>query len=303
MAGPSRTTDEPCAEPGSSTPGLQERYTHGHHESVLRSHRWRTAENSCSYLLPHLRPGDRLLDVGCGPGTISADLATRVSPGAVLATDRAAGALDAARAEAAARGVTNLVVEPADVYALPYADASFDVVHAHQVLQHLRDPVAALREMARVCRPGGIVAARDADYPGMVWHPPDPLLDRWLACYLAVARGNGAEPAAGRHLLSWALAAGLTDVTTSASAWCHTTPGSRAWWGGLWAERVTASALAEQAVAGGHASRLELEEMAAAWRRWAAAPDGIFLSVHTEILCRPPLRRPRRSLERTASAR
>ena len=51
-----------------------DRYTHGHHESVLRSHRWRTAANSCAYLLPHLRPDMSLLDVGCGPGTITADL-------------------------------------------------------------------------------------------------------------------------------------------------------------------------------------------------------------------------------------
>ena len=55
-------------------------YTHGHHESVLRSHRWRTAENSAAYLLPHLGPARTLLDVGCGPGTITADLAAPWRP-------------------------------------------------------------------------------------------------------------------------------------------------------------------------------------------------------------------------------
>src|SRR5512140_215640 len=72
-------------------------YTHGHHESVLRSHRWRTAENSAGYLLAHLRPGARLLDVGCGPGTITVDLAARVAPGAVIGVDQARAAVEEAR--------------------------------------------------------------------------------------------------------------------------------------------------------------------------------------------------------------
>jgi ubiquinone/menaquinone biosynthesis C-methylase UbiE len=268
-----------------SIPRVPDRYTHGHHESVLRSHRWRTAENSCAYLIPRLRAGDRLLDVGCGPGTISADLAVLVAPGSVVAVDNAPAIVETARAEAAGRGVTNLEAEVADVYALPYPDASFDVVHTHQVLQHLTDPVGALREMGRVCRPGGLVAAREGDYPAFVWFPADPGLDRWLACYLAVTRSNGAEAAAGRRLLSWALAAGFSDVTPSASVWCYATPADRAWWGGLWAERATSSAFAEQALEGGHATREELESMARAWRRWAAAPDGWYLVVHGEVLC------------------
>ena len=76
-------------------------YTHGHHESVLRSHTWRTAENSSAYLLPHLRAGQSLLDVGCGPGTITADLALLVAPGEVVGLD--AGAEVVAQA-AGARG-------------------------------------------------------------------------------------------------------------------------------------------------------------------------------------------------------
>ncbi|HTX01109.1 MAG TPA: methyltransferase domain-containing protein [Acidimicrobiales bacterium] len=270
-----------------AAPPTRDRYTHGHHDSVLRSHRWRTAENSCAYLLPHLRAGDRLLDVGCGPGTISADLAARISPGSVVAVDNAHEIVEVARSEAARRGLCNLEIEVADVYDLPYPEASFDVVHTHQVLQHLSDPVAALREMARVCRPGGLVAAREGDYPGFVWFPADPGLDRWLECYLSVTRANGAEAAAGRRLLSWALAAGLAEVSPSASVWCYATPADRRWWGDLWAERATQSAFAEQALAGGHATPADLQEMAEAWRRWAAAPDGWYLVVHGEILGRP----------------
>src|SRR6059058_4300608 len=82
-------------------------YLHGHHESVLRSHRWRTAENSAAYLLPRLRSGQRLLDVGCGPGTITVDLASRVAPGAVLGIDPSEEVVARAQANApdvAARG-------------------------------------------------------------------------------------------------------------------------------------------------------------------------------------------------------
>src|SRR5437868_10227667 len=136
-------------------------YTHGHHESVLRSHRWRTAENSAAYLLPHLAGKKTLLDVGCGPGTLTADLAGLI--GRVTASEVKAEALDLARAEIAARGITNVDFAVADVHALDFADDSFCVVHAHQVLQHVGDPVQALREMRRVTRPGGIVAVREGD--------------------------------------------------------------------------------------------------------------------------------------------
>ena len=75
-------------------------YTPGHHESVLRSHRWRTAANSAGYLLPHLVEGDMVLDVGCGPGSISQELADLVGPaGSVLGVDNAAAVIDVARAE------------------------------------------------------------------------------------------------------------------------------------------------------------------------------------------------------------
>ncbi|HLK42571.1 MAG TPA: methyltransferase domain-containing protein, partial [Thermoleophilia bacterium] len=152
-------------------------YTHGHHESVLSSHTWRTAENSAKYLLPHLSPGMTLLDVGCGPGTITADLAALVAPGRVIAIDTAPGVLEQAAYHAAEAGLADRIeFAVGDVYALDHPDGSFDVVHAHQVLQHLGDPVAALREMRRVCAPGGIVAARDSDYSGWFWYPASPVL-------------------------------------------------------------------------------------------------------------------------------
>jgi ubiquinone/menaquinone biosynthesis C-methylase UbiE len=260
-------------------------YTHGHADPVLQSHRWRTAENSAPHLLPHLRPGQDLLDVGCGPGTITVDLAVRVAPGRTLAVDVSPAPLDEARGLAERRGVP-VEFAVGDVYALEAADDSFDVVHAHQVLQHLTDPVAALREMARVCRPGGVVAVRDVDYATFTWFPADEGLDRWLDLYHRVARHNDAEPDAGRRLLAWAHAAGLRDVTATASAWCYASAAEREWWGNSWAGRATASSFAEQALAYGLAGWAELEEVAAAWLRWAASDDGWLGMVHGELLIR-----------------
>ncbi|MGY2126862.1 methyltransferase domain-containing protein [Blastococcus sp. SYSU DS0617] len=260
-------------------------YTHGHAEPVLQSHRWRTAENSAAYLLPALRPGADLLDVGCGPGTITVDLAARVAPGRVLALDVSPDPLPEARAAAERAGV-EVAFEVGDVYALDLPDGSFDVVHAHQVLQHLTDPVAALREMARVCRPGGVVAVRDVDYATFTWFPANPGLDRWLELYSAVARANGAEPDAGRRLLAWAHAAGLRDVTATTSSWCYASPQEREWWGDSWAGRATSSAFAEQAVAYGLATPEQLDEVADAWRTWRDADDGWLGMMHGELLVR-----------------
>ena len=259
-------------------------YTHGHHESVLRSHLWRTVANSAAYLVPHLRPGLDVLDVGCGPGTITADLARRVAPGRVVGIDRAAEVVEVAATSAGASGATFRV---GDVYLLDFPDDSFDVVHAHQVLQHLSDPVAALREMRRVCRPDGVVAVRDSDYAGFTWAPADARLDRWLTVYRAVARGNDAEPDAGRHLLRWAHRAGFRHVDPGASVWCFATPEDRAWWGGLWAQRIRESTVAEQAITRGLATPADLESIAQAFTDWAAQDDGWFVVLHGELIARP----------------
>ncbi|MBO0682453.1 MAG: methyltransferase domain-containing protein [Candidatus Dormibacteraeota bacterium] len=261
-------------------------YTHGHHDAVLRSHRWRTVENSAAYLVPHLRPGLRLLDVGCGPGTLTVDLARRVAPGQVVGIDVASSVVQEARDHATAEGVGNVEFVVGDFRDAGLESGTFDLVHAHQVLQHLRDPVEALAGMASLARSGGLVAARDADYSAMVWAPPDERLDRWLAMYLAVTRRNGAEANAGRWLLRWARAAGLSETTYSTSTWTYATAPQRAWWGGLWADRVTASSLAEQAVDYGIATPAELAGIAAGLREWARQPDAVFVAMHGEILAR-----------------
>lgn len=263
-------------------------YTHGHHASVVSRHARRTAEREAAYLLPRLRPGMTLLDAGCGPGTISTGLARAVAPGEVVGIDASGEVVESACAHAAEAGVTNARFEVASVYALPYPDAAFDVAHAHQVMQHLADPVAALREMRRVLRPGGLVALRDADYATMTAFPPSPHVDDWLRVYHRVARRNGAEPDAGRRLRSWARAAGFVDIEVTAAVELMSEPGEAADWARSWAERAVHSGFRSQAIEYGIATAEEVEAIARGWREWADDPEAFFMFVHVECIGRAP---------------
>jgi len=263
-----------------------EAYTHGHHESVLRVHSWRTVENSAAYLAPRLEAGARVLDVGSGPGTITIDLARRVRPGLVTGVDAAEDVVARAAGLAASERVDNVDFRVGDAYALEFADAAFDVVHAHQVLQHLARPIDALREFRRVLKPGGLLAVRDVDYGGVIWSPASAGLDRWLELYHEVARGNGGEPDAGRHLTRWVREAGFVELEASGSTWVFSTTLEREWWGGSWADRATQSQFAAHAIESGHSNSAELARIAQAWRDWAADDDGWLLLPHAEVLAR-----------------
>jgi len=262
-------------------------YTSGHHESVVRSHSWRTAANSAGYLLSTLHPDMKILDVGCGPGTITADLAALVPDGDVTGMDPEAKILEQAHANASSRGLRNIHFEPGEVHALPYSDDTFDVVHAHQVLQHCGEPVKAIIEMRRILKPDGILAAREVDMSVNQWYPEYPAFDEWLKIYMRVARANGGDPMAGRKLHAWAHEAGFerSRIAQSASTWSFSTREERIFWGAMWADRLVQSAFAQQAVDGGHATAGELRHLSEAWSRWCAEPDGRFVVVHGEILC------------------
>ena len=248
-------------------------YTHGHAESVLRSHRWRTAENSAGYLLPRLREDARILDVGLRSGHDH----RRPRPHAwrrvaCVGLDRSEDVIAEARATARRAGVANVEFGVGDVYALDHEADTFDVVHAHQVLQHLSDPVAALREMARVCRPDGLVAVRDSDYSAFTWWP-----GRTRARRVArpLPRGRARQRRRARRRSSAEeLGAGRRAracVASTAGVWCFATPEDVAWWGGMWADRIVGSSMAEQAVERGLASTEDLQRLSQGWRRWAGS--------------------------------
>jgi ubiquinone/menaquinone biosynthesis C-methylase UbiE len=263
-------------------------YTHGHHESVVAQHRKRNASEAAAFLLPHLRPGMRVLDVGCGPGSITVGLAAAVAPGEVLGIDLSDDVIAQADALAAEKQVTNVRFARGDVFVASLSEAGFDVVYAHQVLQHLPRPVDALREMRRLLRPGGLVAVRDSDYGTCTWSPPDDRLGRWLALYHEVARRNGGEADAGRFLHGWVREAGLEVVRVSGTTW--TFPGYDAveTWATSWAERTVRSNLGAKALEYGVATSAELEAIADGFRAWSRDPAAFFSIGHVEVLARRP---------------
>lgn len=259
-------------------------YIHGHDASVLAQHLRRTAEEAAAFLLPRIPVGARLLDVGCGPGSITAGLAQHTNGGSVLAIDVVGDVLRGARDLLAERDIHNADLSSASVYRLPIADAAFDVAYAHQVLQHLSRPVEALREMRRVLKPGGLIAVRDADYGTMVHWPKDRRLDRFQQIYHAVAQRNEVDADAGRRIPSWLKEAGFDQIEISTSVWTFDDSESTGNWGNSWAVRTLKSALAEQAIEYGLATQAELEEISNAWREWARHPDAFFMFIHVEGL-------------------
>ena len=269
-------------------PLRHETYTHGHAPATVRQHGKRTAEEAAAFLLPALKPGMRLLDVGCGPGSITRGLAERLAPGEVVGVDLSRETLASARADAAARGLTNLRYEEASVYALPFPDASFDVAYAHQVSQHLREPAAALAEMLRVVRPGGLVGVRDVDWATAVYWPEDPWIDRFIEVHFKTWYRNGGEPRMGRRLRALFNAAGVDDLEISAVAWCYATPEETTAWGDSYAERLLTSPMGARPVDYGYATREDIEALAAAFRAWAVHPDAFWTFVQVAALARKP---------------
>ena len=260
-----------------------DRYTHGHHESVVQSHARRRAEVEAWFLLPNLKPGMRLLDAGCGPGTVTAGLARAVSPGDVVGVDSAPGVLEHARAHAADEHVDNVTFVSGEVYALDFADAEFDVVYANQLLQHLTDPVRAISEMRRVLKPGGLIAVRDADYATMSPHPKFPEFLDWNRLYHDVAYRNNAEPDAGRTLPAWVRQAGFPEIEIHPNVVAMEGEEARVW-GRTWSQRILYSGIADQALEYGLADQAELQRLSSGWATWADSNDPFFIFTQIAVL-------------------
>jgi ubiquinone/menaquinone biosynthesis C-methylase UbiE len=260
-------------------------YTFGHTAGVLRSHRWRTIANSAQYMAHCLGPTSRVCDVGCGPGSITAEFAEKCAAGRVVGLDAAPAVIEQAAGEF--RRHRNLEFVVADMLHLPFDDNTFDVVHCHQTLHHIGDQAAAVAEMRRVCADGGCVCVREADYDTAVWTPRNASLDLLKATLSTLVSANGGDPSAGAKLVDYAADAGFAaaDISVSSSSWRFASDAERAWWGGLWAERVQTGPQADQMRASGM-QEADISAMVDALRAWAADPAASFATTFGEVVCR-----------------
>jgi ubiquinone/menaquinone biosynthesis C-methylase UbiE len=227
----------------------------------------------------------RLLDFGCGPGTITVDLAEHLLPdGSIVGIDSSEEVIDQAQSSADEKGVTNIEFAVNSVYDTGYPADSFDAAYAHQVLQHLSEPVRALIEVRRILRPGGICAVREVDWGASAIWPPDERLTRFLDVYYKVAERNGGEAHAGRRVKQWFTEAGFSDLTVTTSTWTFSDENGLKWWGEQWAERILRSDLAKRAVEYGIATESELAEISQGWLDWVDAEGAFFAFMQVEVV-------------------
>lgn len=245
--------------------------TRGYGTPVVNVMAGRTAEREGAFFLAHLRPGMRVLDVGCGPGTITLGLARAVAPGEVVGIDVEPSQIEAARALADEQGIANLRFATGRDEALDFPDGSFDAVFSYAVIEHVPDPVAVLREMRRVVRHGGLAGVDASDWGGRVTEPQVPAIEEAIAVYLRLWEHNGGHARLGRQQRRLMRTAGFGQLQTTAGT-LQLTPRAGEFMAGL----VSAPRFVERVTMLGWTDRETIERWVAAFRPWDQDPDALW---------------------------
>ena len=263
-------------------------YTMGFSDDFLESLRRVTAEAEAAYLLPYLRPGFRLLDVGCGLGTISLGLARAVAPGEMHGLDMEASQIDMARSAAQAFGVDNATFHVGDAVDLPFEDDSFDVVSFQNVLMHIPDTLAALAEAKRVLKSGGIIGCREMIVGSSFTFPDFGVIRQAWEMFEDLLNADDAHPQMGKELKGHLVKAGFANIQVSLSSNLFSKPADVDFIYGFVQGWFLSPEITEAAIKYGAATRELCAAISAAYDRWRTDPGAVLSVAFGEVVANKP---------------
>ena len=260
----------------------------GYGEEYLQALLRVSASANAAYLLPHLEPGLRVLDFGCGPGTITIGLAEAVSPGEVHGVDMEASQIDLARMFAERYGRDNAAFHVGDVTDLPFEDDAFDVAHCHNVLMHVPDTQAVLREVKRVLKPGSLIASREMIAESSFTHPDFGVIRKAWDMFEDLLAADEGHPQMGKDMKSHFIEAGFASIRVGASFDTYTTPEEVAFIYGIALQWFLSPEITEAAIKYGAATPELCKHIGIAYEKWKDHPGAFAAVAHGEMLARKP---------------
>ena len=264
-------------------------YTMGFSEEFLETTRRSTAEANAAYLLPYLRPGMRLLDFGCGPGTISVGLAKAIAPGELHGVDMEESQIGLARSVAAAGGRANANFHVGDVTDMPFEDGFFDVAHCHSVLMHVPDTAEVLAEVKRVLKPGGILGGREMICASSFTHPDFGVIRKAWDMFEDLVDADDGHPQMGKDLKNHVLEAGFENIKATASFDIYSTPADVKFIYTLANQWFLSPEITEAAIKYGASTQELCDQIAKAYERWKDHPGAVCGVAFGEVVANKPL--------------